>query len=92
MLLVVVFETTDRLQHWAWRAITELIANDGSLVRTPLHEAVEACYRELDRVVGRLLDEATGPETYVFFVSDHGFGPLRHSLPRRSMAEPSRAG
>ena len=76
-VFVVVFETTDRLQHYAWRAITELITNDGSLVRTPLHEAVETCYRELDRVVGKLLDEATGPDTYVFFVSDHGFGPLR---------------
>ena len=74
--LVVVFETPDRLQHWAWRAISELINNDGSLTRTPLHEAVEACYRDLDRVVGRLLDEATGPETHVFFVSDHGFGPM----------------
>ncbi len=75
--LVVVFETPDRLQHWAWRAISELIANDGSLARTPLHEAVEACYRDLDRIVGRLLDEAAGPETHVFFVSDHGFGPMR---------------
>lgn len=75
--LVVVFETPDRLQHWAWRAIEQLLRNDGSLERTPLHEAVRACYEELDRVVGRLLDEATGPETYVFFVSDHGFGPMR---------------
>jgi predicted AlkP superfamily phosphohydrolase/phosphomutase len=76
-VLVVVFETTDRLQHYAWRAIAELIADDGSLRRTPLHDAVEACYRELDRVVGGLLDEAAGPESYVLFVSDHGFGPLQ---------------
>lgn len=75
--LVVVFETPDRLQHWAWRAIDQLLHNNGSLERTPLHEAVQACYVELDRVVGRLLDEAAGPETHVFFVSDHGFGPLR---------------
>lgn len=75
--LVAVFETPDRLQHWAWRAIADLVANDGSLVRTPLHEAVEACYQELDRVVGRLLGQAAGPETTVVFVSDHGFGPLR---------------
>lgn len=75
--LVAVFETPDRLQHWAWRALDQLLHNDGSLQRTPLHEAVQACYAELDRVVGRLLDEATGPDTHVFFVSDHGFGPLR---------------
>lgn len=76
-VLVAVFETPDRLQHWAWRAIEDLLTNDGSLVRTALHEAVEACYFELDRVIGRLLEEAAGPDTYVFFLSDHGFGPLR---------------
>lgn len=75
---VVVFETADRLQHYAWRAIEDLLAEGGAPVeRTALHEAVATCYQELDRVVGRLLDEATGPQTHVFFVSDHGFGPLR---------------
>lgn len=73
--LVVVFETPDRLQHYAWQAIAELLA--GEIASTPLHQAVEACYRELDRVVGRLLDEAASPDTHVFLVSDHGFGPLR---------------
>lgn len=76
-VLAVVFETPDRLQHWAWNVIEELLANDGGLDRTALHEAVQACYEELDRVVGRLLDQAIGDRTYVFFVSDHGFGPLR---------------
>lgn len=75
---VVVFETADRLQHYAWRAIEDLLADDESVIeRTALHAAVETCYREIDRVVGRLLDEAAGPQTHVFFVSDHGFGPLR---------------
>ena len=77
-VFTVVFETWDRLQHWAWQAIEELLADDGSLERTALHEAVESCYRELDRVVGRLLAEAAAPETHVFFLSDHGFGPLRY--------------
>lgn len=72
--LVAVFETPDRLQHWAWQAIAEALAGDTAL--TPLHEAVMACYREMDRVVGRLLDEAAQPDTHIFFVSDHGFGPL----------------
>ncbi|MCB0242120.1 MAG: alkaline phosphatase family protein [Anaerolineae bacterium] len=75
--LVVVFETPDRLQHWAWRAVEQLLHNNGGLERTPLHESVRACYEELDRIVGRLLDEAAGAETHVFFVSDHGFGPMR---------------
>lgn len=74
--LVVVFETPDRLQHWAWRAIEETLASNDAAPRTPLQEAVTACYRELDRVVGRLLEEAASPETHVIFVSDHGFGPL----------------
>lgn len=78
-VLTVVFETPDRLQHWAWRAIDELLAaKDAPQSRpaTALHEAVETCYRELDRIVGRLLREATGPHTHVFLLSDHGFGPL----------------
>ncbi len=74
---VVVFETADRLQHYAWRAIEELLAAGGPPAHTALHAAVETCYRELDRVVGRLLAQAVGPETHIFFVSDHGFGPLR---------------
>lgn len=77
-VLVVVFETMDRLQHYAWRILEELVAEgDAAARRSPLHEAVLACYRDLDRVVGRLLAELTGPETPVLFVSDHGFGPLR---------------
>lgn len=73
--LVAVFETPDRLQHWAWQAIAEALSGvEGA--NTPLHQVVMACYRELDRVVGRLLDEAASPDTHVFFVSDHGFGPL----------------
>jgi predicted AlkP superfamily phosphohydrolase/phosphomutase len=74
--LVVVFETPDRLQHWAWQAIEEALVGEEAIARTPLHEAVAACYRELDRVVGRLLNEAVGPDSHVLFVSDHGFGPL----------------
>ncbi|MCS6845766.1 MAG: alkaline phosphatase family protein [Caldilineales bacterium] len=77
-VLVVVFETMDRLQHYAWRVLEELAAEgDAAARRSTLHATVLACYREVDRVVGRLLAELTGPETPVFFVSDHGFGPLR---------------
>jgi predicted AlkP superfamily phosphohydrolase/phosphomutase len=75
--LVVVFETPDRLQHWAWQAIEEALAKRDTAERTALHAVVEACYRELDRITGRLLDEAASPDTHVFLVSDHGFGPMR---------------
>lgn len=76
----VVFETPDRLQHWMWGAVAEMLADDGSLVRTSLHDELEACYRELDRVVGRLLRETAGPDTHVFLASDHGFGPLQRRV------------
>ncbi|MEA3336846.1 MAG: alkaline phosphatase family protein [Chloroflexota bacterium] len=79
-LLAAVFETPDRLQHWAWQSIEEQLTNDGGLSRTALHDGVERCYRELDRVVGRLLEEAATPDTRVYFLSDHGFGPLQRRL------------
>jgi len=41
---------------------------------------VEACYRDVDVRVGRILEELQGPDTLVLAVSDHGFGdgPKKH--------------
>lgn len=76
-LLVVVYETPDRLQHWTWSYIADLLGS-GAFERTPIHAAVEAAYRALDACMARTLDLAAGPETTVIVMSDHGFGP-RHT-------------
>jgi predicted AlkP superfamily phosphohydrolase/phosphomutase len=76
--VMIVYETPDRLQHWAWSYLADLLG-DAPFARTPIHDAVEATYRALDDCIGRTLAAAAGPETRVFMLSDHGFGP-RHTL------------
>ncbi|MDF1562369.1 MAG: alkaline phosphatase family protein [Deltaproteobacteria bacterium] len=43
---------------------------------------VDACYRDIDARVGRVLEALAGPDTLVMIVSDHGFGnaPVPHKL------------
>ncbi len=74
--IVVVYETPDRLQHWTWSYLTDLLGDVGC-ERTPIHDAVEATYRSLDECIGRTLSRVVGPDTHVFMLSDHGFGPRR---------------
>jgi predicted AlkP superfamily phosphohydrolase/phosphomutase len=76
--IMVVYETPDRLQHWTWRYLEDLLG-DAPFERTAIHDAVEATYRALDEGIGRTLARLAGPETRVFMLSDHGFGP-RHTL------------
>jgi predicted AlkP superfamily phosphohydrolase/phosphomutase len=47
---------------------------------------VEACYRDVDARVGRLLDATRGADTVVMVVSDHGFG--RPAKPHKLAGEP----
>lgn len=76
--VIVVYETPDRLQHWTWSYLADLLG-DAPFSRTAIHDAVEAAYRSLDDCIGRTLAAAAGPDTRVFMLSDHGFGP-RHTL------------
>ena len=74
--LALVYETTDRLQHYTWSYLEDLISGQ-PFERTLVHDAVEAAYRAVDDCIGRTLSQAAGPETRVFMLSDHGFGPRR---------------
>jgi predicted AlkP superfamily phosphohydrolase/phosphomutase/O-antigen/teichoic acid export membrane protein len=78
--IMVVYETPDRLQHWTWRYLDDLLGLSGphAFERTPIHAAVEAAYRAVDDAIGRTLALAAGPHTRVFMLSDHGFG-FRHT-------------
>jgi predicted AlkP superfamily phosphohydrolase/phosphomutase/O-antigen/teichoic acid export membrane protein len=78
--IMVVYETPDRLQHWTWRYLDDLLSLSGphAFERTPIHDAVEAAYRAVDDAIGRTLALAVGPQTRVFMLSDHGFG-FRHT-------------
>jgi predicted AlkP superfamily phosphohydrolase/phosphomutase len=41
---------------------------------------VQACYQDMDKRIGTILEKAQGPDTLVLIVSDHGFGeaPFPH--------------
>jgi hypothetical protein len=62
-VLACVFDTPDRVQRMLFHE----------------RDVVERVYRDMDRVVGRTLDQA-GPGTAVFVLSDHGFCAFRRGV------------
>ncbi len=77
---MVVFTTPDRLQHpfWAYAAgepVKGVLPEQWEVNR----EAVSACYRRLDAILGEVIDRAD-EETTLFMLSDHGFGRLQGDL------------
>lgn len=72
-LFILHFMETDSVQHQMWhcRDRIERPAYRVEVAGDPLLEV----YREVDRALGELLAELP-PETRVFVISDHGFGPL----------------
>jgi predicted AlkP superfamily phosphohydrolase/phosphomutase len=78
-LSVVVLRLTDEIPHYFWHWMDALHP-----VHQPadaLHsEAVLRCYQKADELVGRLIARACDPDTTVFLMSDHGFGPLHKDV------------
>lgn len=92
------FQCTDSLLHRFWifsegeaatreRLQTHKLPtkHTAELVRR-FKGVIEACYRDVDARVGRILDAVRGPNTVVLVVSDHGFGSA--TKPHRLAAEP----
>ncbi len=71
-LFTLVFVATDRLQHCAWSYL-----EDPGKTLTPAEETVRSqvhdYYQYLDGVLAEFL--AASPDSDVFVMSDHGFGP-----------------
>ena len=76
--VVCVFDITDRLQHMFFRHLDERHpANRG---RDDTHkDAIRKLYIEMDELVGRTM-AATGDDTALFVMSDHGFKPFRRGV------------
>ena len=86
-VLMLYFQCSDSLLHRFWifkESEEEIRARLSHHKISPAHvseltrrfgRVVEACYRDLDARIGRILAAARGPETLVVLVSDHGFGP-----------------
>jgi predicted AlkP superfamily phosphohydrolase/phosphomutase len=69
-----VITETDRIQH-VFSPELAAGAGNGHGADPEVRTLLERFYRRVDDQVGRLCDLA-GPETRVFIISDHGFGPL----------------
>lgn len=97
-VLLSYFQCTDSLLHRFWifsEPVEEIVERlDGHGIRSDraaelkqrLGGVVEACYRDVDARVGRLLEATRGPQTVVMVVSDHGFG--RAAKPHTLAGEP----
>jgi len=72
------FTETDRMMHALWNYLDpkerEKLKQAGKYSQAVM-DKVHEFYRQQDRMIAQLLEKA-GPETAVFFASDHGFGPL----------------
>ncbi len=75
-LTAIVFDGVDKVQHVFWRYLDPEIFDDDRA--TPQDRKVrDMCieyYREVDGYM-RGIAELSGPDTRIFIVSDHGFGP-----------------
>jgi len=79
-LVTTVFDTTDRIQHMFYRYLDPAHpANEGK--DTVRHrDVIFQVYERMDRIVGRLLEEAENPETVIMVISDHGFTNFRRGV------------
>ncbi len=71
-LVACVFDATDRVQHMFWQYTAEARAAGSRPDASQQSDAVEACYRKMDRLLGRTL-ERLGRDDLLIVMSDHGF-------------------
>jgi predicted AlkP superfamily phosphohydrolase/phosphomutase len=78
--LVGIFLFTDRVQHMVWR-----FEDPGH----PLYDAelakkygglIEKAYRDMDAIVGEVMERYLDPDTTLFVLSDHGFHSFRKGV------------
>jgi hypothetical protein len=90
------FQCTDTMGHRFWifkeseEAIRQRLTDLGlptehaAELKRRFGHAFEACYRDVDARVGRILEKTRGPNTLVLIVSDHGFGHCERPHPFKS--------
>jgi len=76
---MVVFAGNDRLSHCLWQYIGLNSTSELDTEGQEIQEMIQAYYRRLDDILGEML-ERCGPDTSVFVISDHGFGPIRREI------------
>jgi predicted AlkP superfamily phosphohydrolase/phosphomutase len=76
---MVVFAGNDRMSHCLWKYIGLDPAAELDAEGQEIQKMIRAYYRQLDDTLGEVL-ERCGPDTSVFVMSDHGFGPVRKEI------------
>lgn len=72
-LMAVLFDGTDKIQHQAWQFLDPaLMPKEPSEFYVRMRKVCREYFSNLDRYIQNLV-EIAGPETQVFFASDHGF-------------------
>lgn len=78
-LFVIVFEATDRLQHFFWKYMDqnhpEYVADQKNLFEDLIYDA----YKKVDQKIGMFIN-GLDEDTTVVVLSDHGFGPIYRSF------------
>jgi hypothetical protein len=74
-----VFDITDRIQHMFWQYTPEAHAAGCRPGPSKHANAVEECYREMDRLLGLALKQ-TGPDDLLMVMSDHGFASFQRCV------------
>ncbi|MFA6449481.1 MAG: alkaline phosphatase family protein [bacterium] len=86
--LMYVFSSTDELQHRMWHSWDTSHPANARCDPAWEPQAIPQAYEAADAGLATLLRAFGGPETTVFAVSDHGFGPARWIFfPNRLLAE-----
>jgi len=75
-LFVVVFESTDLVQHFYWHYAFPEAFGIEPCENKNLSNAIFDVYEKIDKGLGELL-ELCGPDETVMVMSDHGFSPCR---------------
>jgi predicted AlkP superfamily phosphohydrolase/phosphomutase len=78
-LFWVVFTGTDKVQHFYWKFSDPDHPDYDPMLAARFGEAIRDFFVRVDEVIGEMV-EIAGPETDVFVVSDHGFGPIYREL------------
>ncbi len=76
---MIVLAGNDRMSHCLWTYMALKSGAELDAEGRELQEMILAYYAQLDETLARML-EYCGPETSLFVMSDHGFGPIRKEV------------
>lgn len=79
-LFTAVFMFTDRMQHMMYRATDEKHPYYSPELAAEFGDRIDWSYEEMDRIVGRALDEHVDENTVLMVISDHGFHSFRRGV------------